>query len=73
MRNMAAALQPADDLNINEISIRIRGNLSVATMRLSSAEKGEIWRTAVVVNEGGRWKQAAEITTAITGAARSAR
>ncbi len=58
-------------LSIRDISLRIHGTLAAATMHLR-AQDLEFWRTAILVSEAGKWRIAAEITTPITGAARSA-
>ena len=55
-----------------ETSIRVYGSFAVANVRLDGRLNGsESWSTIVLTKDSKRWRAAAEITTPITGAARS--
>jgi hypothetical protein len=71
MREMNSAQRPNDAPSVDQTSIRVHGGLGVATMHLRGRGSAEFWRTAVLVRENGRWRLAAQITTPITGAART--
>lgn len=71
MRDLGMTGRKDEPLSIAERSIRIHGALAVATMRIRGRTNAEFWRTAILVQDSNRWRQAAEITTPITGAARS--
>jgi len=71
MRDLGMAGRRDDPLSIAEMSVRIHGTLAVATMRIRDRANAEFWRTAILAKDSDRWRQAAEITTPITGTARS--
>lgn len=71
MRDLDTAARRDEGLSITEMSVRIHGTLAVATMRIRGRASAEFWRTAILVKAKNGWRQAAEITTPITGAARA--
>jgi hypothetical protein len=71
MRDISLARRIDEPVSVEEASVRVHGTLAVANMRLRGQGNVDSWRTAILIKENGRWQEAAEITTPITGAARS--
>lgn len=71
MRDIVMGERKHEPPSIDETSVRIHGTLAVVNIRIRGRENDELWRTAILVKEANLWRQAAEIATPITGAARS--
>jgi hypothetical protein len=68
VRGIAATGSPAVPV-VAETSIRIHGTLALVTRRLV-VDADQFWQTVIFAKDGSQWKEAAETTTPITGAAR---
>lgn len=72
-RRIATGASAGDVLDVRQISVRVHGTLAVANFLLVDPGNTEFWRTAIFINQRNSWREAAEITTTITGAARATR
>jgi hypothetical protein len=57
--------------NVRERSIRAHGGSAIVNLRVGDSESTESWMTIIMVKEKATWREAAVITTPITGAARA--
>lgn len=72
IRQFAVAESAEAPPTAQETSVRVYGKFAVANVRLASPlDRSESWSTVVLIKDSARWRAAAEITTPLTGAARS--